>query len=110
MADLVKLTHQLTTQIPGGKELTFSLQSLMGELIFGYRMRRGFSQDELASKAGVDKKTIYRVESGHSSISTETYNKLLKALDVTLEVADVAREHLKKEKHSYFDKKKPVKI
>ncbi|WKB36336.1 helix-turn-helix transcriptional regulator [Terrilactibacillus sp. S3-3] len=106
MSDLIKLTHQLNAQIPGGREEMFSLENLMGELIFGYRMRRGLSQEELAKRAGVDKKSVYRVEGGHSRISSETYNKLLKALDVTLETVDAAKEQLEEEKQHYLQGKK----
>lgn len=108
MTDLIKLTHQLNAQVPGGKEKMFSLENLMGELIFGYRMRRGITQEELAQRAGIDKKSVYRVEGGHSRISSETYNKLLRALDVTLETANAAKNELEKEKQHILDSKKKL--
>ncbi|RYM06485.1 XRE family transcriptional regulator [Sporolactobacillus sp. THM7-7] len=108
MTDLIKLTHQLNAQIPGGKEEMFSLENLMGELIFGYRMRRGLSQEELAKRAGIDKKSVYRVEGGHSRISSETYNKLLRALDVAFETAESEKKTTKKREDALFGKQKKI--
>lgn len=82
MTDLVKLGHELVQDLPDGKRNFFSMESMMGEIVFGFRMQAGLTQEKLAKKAGVGLKTIHRVEGGSLSVSTDTYNKIFRALNV----------------------------
>jgi transcriptional regulator with XRE-family HTH domain len=43
---------------------------------------RGWSQIELASRAGIDRKTVNRIENGHFMPSVETLVALGKAFDI----------------------------
>ena len=48
-----------------------------------YRTDKGWSQQELADRAGIDRKTVNRIENGHFSPSMETFFMLCKAMKVT---------------------------
>lgn len=46
------------------------------------RIDKGLSQDNLAKAAGIDRKTVNRIENGHFSPSLDTFFRLCIALDV----------------------------
>lgn len=46
------------------------------------RMKKGFSQEELAFEAGVNKNTIWKIETGKVSPTVETLAKIAEALDI----------------------------
>lgn len=46
------------------------------------RLERGLSQGALADKAGVDRKTVNRIENDHFSPNLNTFIRLCKALKV----------------------------
>jgi putative transcriptional regulator len=48
-----------------------------------YRIESGLSQQALSDYAGVDRKTVNRIENGHFSPNIETLLRLATALDVT---------------------------
>lgn len=47
------------------------------------RKNRKWSQQELADRAGIDRKTVNRIERGHFSPSMETYFMLCQAMKVS---------------------------
>jgi len=48
-----------------------------------HRTDKGWSQQELADRAGIDRKTVNRIENGHFSPSMETFFMLCRAMRVT---------------------------
>ena len=50
--------------------------------IYDARIAKEMSQDALAKKAGVDRKTVNRIENGHFSPSLETYFRICAALSI----------------------------
>lgn len=46
------------------------------------RLKRGFSQEELANRSGVSRNAIWKIESGKVSPTIETLEKLAGALDL----------------------------
>lgn len=48
------------------------------------RVRKGFSQAQLAQRIGVDQSQISRIESGESSPTLETLDKIAGALGVKI--------------------------
>jgi len=70
------------------KESLEGLSPVYAKIIFARRMQYGYSQKELADKAGTGLKTITRAEGGFDNLSTQTYDKIFRALD--LSVKDVA--------------------
>ncbi len=55
---------------------------LIGESMKAARLKRLFSIKELASRAKVDRSTIYHIEKGKSTISLFSFLNVLKALDL----------------------------
>ncbi|MBQ7764218.1 helix-turn-helix transcriptional regulator [bacterium] len=46
------------------------------------RMKRGFSQEELAYEAGISKTSIWKIETGKVSPTVETLAKIAEALGI----------------------------
>lgn len=46
------------------------------------RMERGLTQGDLAEKAGIDRKTVNRIENDHFSPNLNTFIRLCRALKV----------------------------
>ena len=63
----------LTAQLR--KASSLSAQTVADRLV-ALRAERGFSQARLAELAGVDRKTINRIENGHFSPSLDTLTRL----------------------------------
>lgn len=53
---------------------------MVAERIATKRKKAGLSQDKLAEMAGVDRKTVNRIENGHFSPSMETFFRIAHAL------------------------------
>lgn len=58
---------------------------VLGERIQQKRLNKNLSQDELAKKAGVSRRAISQIESGHSS-SLMTFISLLRGLNILAEI------------------------
>ncbi|MBO0588165.1 MULTISPECIES: helix-turn-helix transcriptional regulator [unclassified Sporosarcina] len=55
-------------------------------------MKKGYTQPELADLAKVGVKTISRAEGGVDNLGLETYEKLFKALDLSLnDIAELTK-------------------
>ena len=61
------------------------IQELVGKRIREVRKEKGFSQEELAARADLDRTYMTSVECGRRNISIVNLNKIAKALGVTLE-------------------------
>ena len=46
------------------------------------RMKKGFSQEELAFKAGINKNTIWKIETNRVSPTVDTLEKIAQALEL----------------------------
>jgi len=80
---MIKKEHQDLREVLDG------LSPVYAKIIFSCRIANGYSQKELAEVAGVGKKTITRAEDGFENLSTETYNKIFHALNLSIrEVAE----------------------
>lgn len=55
-------------------------ETIVSERLKEARIKSGFSQQGLASVAGVDRKTVNRIENGHFSPSVETLVRLCSAM------------------------------
>lgn len=53
---------------------------MVAERIITKRKKAGLSQDALAELAGIDRKTVNRIENGHFSPSMETFFRIAHAL------------------------------
>lgn len=61
----------------------------LGEKIKEQRKRQGLSQAQLAEKADVHEKQIYRIEMGKNSPSIDTVLKIIHALQMDIRVLDI---------------------
>lgn len=88
--DLLQMTtNLLKKEHPDLKGTLDGLSPIYAKIIFSRRVAIGHSQKELAKIAGVGQKTISRAEGGFDNLSTETYDKIFRALDITVrEVAE----------------------
>lgn len=50
--------------------------------LMSLRMKRELTQEKLANKSGIDRKTINRIENGHFSPSMDTFFRICGALGV----------------------------
>jgi putative transcriptional regulator len=57
--------------------------NIISKRLKDYRIEAGLSQQALSDYAGVDRKTVNRIENGHFSPNIETLLRLTTALDVT---------------------------
>lgn len=57
-------------------------EAIVSERLKEARVKSGFSQQGLAGVAGVDRKTVNRIENGHFSPSVETLVRLCSAMNV----------------------------
>ena len=58
-------------------------QEVVADQLRKQRIKAEFSQDELAKLAGIDRKTINRIENGHYSPTLDTITRLCVVLKIT---------------------------
>jgi putative transcriptional regulator len=59
-----------------------SYEQELAESIKSFRKLRGFTQEALAIKAGLDRKTINRIEKGHFAPTMTNFFQISEALEV----------------------------
>lgn len=57
-------------------------RNVLAETIYKLRLKKGLTQQGLALEAGIDRKTINRIECGHFSPSLDTLVRLSEVLAV----------------------------
>jgi transcriptional regulator with XRE-family HTH domain len=62
--------------------LVLDQRKVLAQTIYKLRLKKGLSQQGLALEAGVDRKTINRIECGHFSPSLDTLVRLSEVLSV----------------------------
>lgn len=90
--NLLDTTELLQTH-PELHDLFISTAAVYGNIIFARRMELDHTQNELSKLAKVSLKTIARAEGGSYNLSTDTYDKIFRALNMT--PFDVAQYVLK---------------
>lgn len=58
----------------------------IGSIIASIRKEKGFTQDDLAVKCGMQKQNISRIEHGKYSIGINILSKVCKALDCKIDI------------------------
>ena len=62
----------------------------LGEHIRKARLRRAYSAQTVAQRAGISRKTLYRVEKGDSVVAIGTYARVLQALGMEDDLGRIA--------------------
>jgi DNA-binding XRE family transcriptional regulator len=62
----------------------------LGENIKKARLRRAYSSETLAQRAGITRKTLYRVERGDPAVALGIYARVLQALRLENDLGSVA--------------------
>ncbi|MGN7397948.1 helix-turn-helix domain-containing protein [Peribacillus frigoritolerans] len=85
MTDLFKLGMELVKDIPSPElhEKYFGISGVYARLVFGTRMEKGYTQQQLANLADVGVKTIHRIEGGSGGITDKTLDKVFSVLGIT---------------------------
>ena len=59
------------------------IDKIFGKILRDYRVKAGFTQEELAEKIGISLKYISRIENGNNGIKTQTLIKYMNLLGIT---------------------------
>ena len=65
---------------------------LVGENIKLARKRRGFTTIQVAERAGIDRKTLYRIEKGDSGVTIGAYFNILRVLGLQDDFLKIATD------------------
>lgn len=65
------------------KSKSSAQQKIVAKELRKLRIKSDLSQDELATRAGIDRKTINRIENGHFSPTLDTITRLSLVLRIT---------------------------
>jgi transcriptional regulator with XRE-family HTH domain len=64
----------------------------LGDRLRQARLRRAYTAEVIAQRAGVTRKTLGRVEQGDPAVSLGVYTRVLQALGLDTDLADLARD------------------
>jgi len=76
------------------------VENNIGNLVKYHRKKSGLSQSELARISGVGKTVVFDIEKGKSTIRLSTLEKILKTLNMKIEVISPLMEQYLKESHA----------
>lgn len=71
-----------------------NIKDKVGQRIKELRNELGLSQEALANKAGVDRTYVTDVENGRRNVSVELLEKLIKALEVSIQAFFTSKQFL----------------
>lgn len=84
--------------MPAKAQPTFSseqaLLSGLGERLRLARLRRGFSADIVAERAGLSRVTLFRAEKGEPAVTLGSYLKILGVLHLEHDLENIARDDI----------------
>ena len=68
------------------------LLTSLGENIKKARLRRSYSSETVAQRAGITRKTLYRVERGDPAVALGTYARVLQTLRLENDLGSIAED------------------
>lgn len=68
------------------------LSIAFGDNLKKARLRRGFSAETVAQRAGISRKTLYRAERGDPAVAFGTYARILQVLRLESDLAQLAAD------------------
>ncbi|MDB5849139.1 MAG: transcriptional regulator [Rhodoferax sp.] len=69
-----------------------SLLTAFGDRLRAARLRRKFSVDTVAARAGISRMTLFRAEKGEATVSLGTYLRILEVLRLEKDIALLAKD------------------
>ena len=66
----------------------------LGQRLRLARLRRHYSAETVASRAGITRATLYRVEKGDGGVSMATYASVLRVLGLHHDLTQIARDDI----------------
>ncbi len=82
----------MARQIPSLVPRLGRLVTGLGENIRRARLRRAYSSEAVAQRAGITRKTLYRVERGDPAVALGIYARVLQALRLENDLGSVAAD------------------
>ena len=64
----------------------------LGERLRNARLRRAYASETIAQRAGITRKTLGRVEQGDPAVALGVYARVLQALGLDADLAQLARD------------------
>ncbi len=86
-----------------------TLLSGLGQRLRLARLRRKFSADTVAERAGIARKTLYRAEQGEPAVTMGTYLKILGVLHLQNDLDQLAKDDILGRRLQDLDLPKPRK-
>ncbi|QMV46304.1 helix-turn-helix transcriptional regulator [Wolbachia pipientis] len=83
-AHVISQTTSLSIDEYDNDEKKISIPYKVGQRIKEWRLRRGYTQEDLASKVGIINQRIYEYEQGRAAVSLEMLNEIAKVLLINI--------------------------
>jgi transcriptional regulator with XRE-family HTH domain len=84
----------MARQIPSLVPRLGRLLTGLGENIKRARLRRAYSSEAVAQRAGITRKTLYRVERGDPAVALGIYARVLQALRLENDLGSIAADDI----------------
>ena len=82
----------MARQVPSVLPRLTRLMANVGENIRKARLRRAYSSETVAQRAGITRKTLYRIERGDPAVALGIYARVLQALRLENDLAAIAAD------------------
>ncbi|WP_341816184.1 helix-turn-helix domain-containing protein [Wolbachia endosymbiont (group B) of Elophila nymphaeata] len=83
-AHVISQTTSLSIDEYDNDEKKISIPYKVGQRIKEWRLRRGYTQEDLASKVGIINQRIYEYEQGRAAVSLEMLDEIAKVLSISV--------------------------
>ncbi len=83
-AHVISQTTSLSIDEYDNDEKKISIPYKVGQRIKEWRLRRGYTQEDLASKVGIINQRIYEYEQGRAAVSLEMLDEIAKVLSISI--------------------------
>lgn len=107
MLDIIYMSYYLTIYMKGNLLTDNSVLKVLGKRLAAHRIALGLTQAQLSTEAGVAKRTVERMEAGHSA-EIVTWIRLLRVLGLVGELERLVPESVPGPMQLLKEKKKNV--
>ncbi|GFT91675.1 putative transcriptional regulator [Nephila pilipes] len=82
--DIISRTTDLSIDEYSNKEKKIHIPYKVGQRIKEWRLRREYTQEDLANKVGITNQRIYEYEQGRAAVSLEMLDEIAKVLSISI--------------------------